>query len=440
LVNKVRLWNSGIIVAPTGSGKTVIALRVCLNYLEFGLILYLAPTVVLVQQQFKMFRQNLLEDIEVTLLTASDKERTYKFQNTNSRSIIFSTPHIIANDLRSEKISLKYIKLIIFDEVHNITFSYPYDQIIKRMENLVCLGLTASPGYKKQDILELKNLLKSENIIIANPPRPKVQRITRYLELPKQIIDISKSLNLIIKQDLELISRHIKVTENIYQLRLKVLEKIKQDYNYFRLLKVVTKIIKIKHIDYLITTQDIRLALEYLNSEKGKVQYLQEIRNTLNKVKIQESQKIKELLNILESIDLEKSKGIIFVQYRAIANILIQVLNKKKIKSGLLIGQKSGLKRKEQTAVVRSLRQGLIKLLIATSVGQEGLDIPNLDFVIIFSPSYNPRRDIQRTGRTGRIKQGKIYYLIYKNTSDQRYYKLSVLRQNKFKDLINNEK
>jgi len=102
---------------------------------------------------------------------------------------------------------------------------------------------------------------------------------------------------------------------------------------------------------------------------------------------------------------LQQSRGIIFVQYRQIANLIHQKLIKEKIRAGLLVGQKLGLKRQQQTAVIRSLANGINKVLIATSVGQQRLDIPNLDFVIIYSPTYDPRRAIQRIGRTGRTRK-----------------------------------
>jgi len=96
---------SAIIVAPTGSGKTVIALRLAALHLPKGSILYLAPTIVLVEQQYKMFRQNLIQDVQVILITATDKQRVYKF-NDAGRKIVFSTPHIISNDLKQQKINL----------------------------------------------------------------------------------------------------------------------------------------------------------------------------------------------------------------------------------------------------------------------------------------------------------------------------------------------
>jgi Fanconi anemia group M protein len=59
--------------------------------------------------------------------------------------------------------------------------------------------------------------------------------------------------------------------------------------------------------------------------------------------------------------------------------------------------------------------------LIATSVGEEGLDIPEVDLVIFYEPIPSAIRTVQRRGRTGRQKEGRVITLITKNTRDESY-------------------
>jgi len=60
--------------------------------------------------------------------------------------------------------------------------------------------------------------------------------------------------------------------------------------------------------------------------------------------------------------------------------------------------------------------------LLATSVAEEGLDIPKVDTVIFYEPIPSDIRSIQRRGRTGRFKEGKVYLLITAKTRDEAFY------------------
>ena len=66
-----------------------------------------------------------------------------------------------------------------------------------------------------------------------------------------------------------------------------------------------------------------------------------------------------------------------------------------------------GLSQKKQIAALTRFREGEFKVLIATSVGEEGLDVPSTDLVIFYEPVPSEIRSIQRKGRTGRSASGK---------------------------------
>lgn len=61
-----------------------------------------------------------------------------------------------------------------------------------------------------------------------------------------------KFINHIIKQDLQILLKYILVIQSIYDLRLKIFQKAKQNPGYFQLLKLAKNIIKGEHIDYLL--------------------------------------------------------------------------------------------------------------------------------------------------------------------------------------------
>ncbi|MDC4229433.1 MAG: ERCC4 helicase, partial [Nitrosopumilus sp.] len=94
------------------------------------------------------------------------------------------------------------------------------------------------------------------------------------------------------------------------------------------------------------------------------------------------------------------------------------------IPAGILIGKAgdSGLKQKKQIEVVQKFRDGEFKVLVATRVGEEGLDIAEVNQVIFYDNVPSSIRFIQRRGRTGRKDTGKLVVLIAKNTIDETYY------------------
>jgi Fanconi anemia group M protein len=81
----------------------------------------------------------------------------------------------------------------------------------------------------------------------------------------------------------------------------------------------------------------------------------------------------------------------------------------------------TGLSQKQQKEMLEKFSKEDFTCLIATSVGEEGLDIPEVDLVIFYEPIPSAIRTVQRRGRTGRQKEGKVITLITKNTRDEGY-------------------
>ena len=77
---------------------------------------------------------------------------------------------------------------------------------------------------------------------------------------------------------------------------------------------------------------------------------------------------------------------------------------------------------KEQNHRLSDFRDGQYNILVCTSIGEEGLDIPAMDLAIFYEPVPSGIRSIQRRGRVGRQKIGKIIVLITKGTRDEAYH------------------
>ena len=94
------------------------------------------------------------------------------------------------------------------------------------------------------------------------------------------------------------------------------------------------------------------------------------------------------------------------------------------ISATFLIGKagETGLKQKQQVETVQKFRDGQYRVLVATRVGEEGLDISEVNDVIFFDNVPSSIRFVQRKGRTGRKSSGNLTVLIAKGTIDETYY------------------
>jgi Fanconi anemia group M protein len=157
-----------------------------------------------------------------------------------------------------------------------------------------------------------------------------------------------------------------------------------------------------------------------------------------------ENPKVKELVKVLEGQLQAKpdSRLIVFTQYRDTVNALLKALNNNsRLKVERFVGQGEregdpGMTQEQQRGVLEKLRDGEINVLIATSIAEEGLDIPEVDHVVFYEPVPSEIRYIQRRGRTGRRVAGKVTILIAEDTVDEAFYWSSISRARKMKRII----
>ena len=61
---------------------------------------------------------------------------------------------------------------------------------------------------------------------------------------------------------------------------------------------------------------------------------------------------------------------------------------------------------------MQQFKDGVFNVLVATSIGEEGLDIGDVDLIISYDASASPIRMLQRSGRTGRKREGHAVFLV----------------------------
>ncbi|KAG0226874.1 hypothetical protein BGW42_003317 [Actinomortierella wolfii] len=129
-----------------------------------------------------------------------------------------------------------------------------------------------------------------------------------------------------------------------------------------------------------------------------------------------------------ESEGSPQTRVMIFANYRESVEEITRVLNAHRpmIRVSSFIGQasakgKKGISQKEQQKLVADFQKGHHNVLVATSIGEEGLDIGDVDLIICYDSHSSPIRMLQRMGRTGRKRKGKICLLLSEGQEEQKY-------------------
>ena len=90
--------------------------------------------------------------------------------------------------------------------------------------------------------------------------------------------------------------------------------------------------------------------------------------------------------------------------------------------------------------VVKQFREGGYNTLVSTCVGEEGLDIGEVDLIICYDTQKSPIRLIQRMGRTGRKREGRIIILLTEGKEEQSYKTSLAKKKNIYKIIANGSK
>ena len=161
--------------------------------------------------------------------------------------------------------------------------------------------------------------------------------------------------------------------------------------------------------------KEIQALLNSLKIEHPKTKYLVEL---LNQYYTSQSDRNNTNTIIRKSSDLtrKRPKALVFTHYRDTARKVVEILTENGIKASRFVGQAKreldiGMDQDEQSAILQSFRDGEFDVLVATSIAEEGLDIPQVDLVVFYEPIPSEIRYIQRRGRTGRKSSGSVIIL-----------------------------
>ena len=470
-----------LVVLPTGIGKTLIALMMTIHRMKEypgEKVVILAPTKPLAEQHLETFKKHLPELFaDIQLFTGKVKaEERKKIWKTSD--IIFSTPQCIANDLKNNLYNFSDVCLLIEDEAHRCIRNYDYNYVAQKYKqqatNIRILGLTASPGSETNKIKEICRNLSIEEVELRTKDSPDVKEYLQELEFNKIMVDFPPEFEEIKHVILKLFNRYVEELKrrkvlwsfpsktNLIKLQKTIAATISRgnkNFNYLLGASACAQAIKLQHALELLETQTLFGFNKYLKNlldqankkkSKGVIKLVAQpefnfILNQSNELleKEREHPKLKKLIEIITE-EYSKNKNlriIVFSQFRDTSTIIAKKLNLiKGVVAKVFVGQAkklgSGMSQKDQKRIIIEFSSGEINVLSATSIAEEGLDIPEVNAVIFYEPIPSAIRSIQRTGRTARLKKGKLFMLITKKTKDEAYYYVSKAREKKMHDSI----
>lgn len=471
-----------LVVLPTGLGKTMIAVMVAAGRLEkFGesKVMILAPTRPLVLQHHRTFGQylNLPRDSMVALTGNVDPGEREVFW-LKSRAV-FATPQTVYNDVRHGRVSLNDVVLAVFDEAHRSVKEYTYTKLAEayreEARHPLILGLTASPGGSKERVDEIRRSLfiekvearteESEDVkgyvektaieaIKVKVPQPYEDLILRLREIFND--KVKKLLDGGFLRANRVSKKALLEARGTISARLRTAQTTGGQKGYiFGAIVNQAQAVVILHALEVIETQGAPTLLRYLRRVRERPEKGRSVSSLLRDprwVRIEEEAsklhcvdhtKLGVMLSTVKG-QLEKkldSKVIVFTQYRDTIEDIVKALSTAGLTAERFVGQADktgsrGMNQETQTKTLERFRKGEFSVLVSSSIGEEGLHVPDVDLVVFYEAVPSEIRYIQRRGRTGRTMAGRVVILLAEGTVDESYYYSSVFKESRMRRLV----
>ena len=449
-------------------------------------IVFVAPTKPLVSQQVKAcFEIAGIPKSATTMLTGgiSPGLRAEEWQ---SKRVFFMTPQTIVNDLKTGICDPKRLVLIVVDEAHRATGGYAYVEVVKFLkrfnQSFRVLALTATPGSSIESVQEVIDGLGISRVEIRTEESIDIRQYVHSRKIETVLFENSEEMVMV----MDLFSRALQPVldklngMNAYwakdpmtltpygcnQARQKWMASdagrkanmgIKSMVNtIFSLLASLSHGIELLKFHGIGPFYRKVLAFRneiHTNGKKGgkysnQVNESQPFSTMMSRVQIWINNpdfvghpKLEYLQSVIMNHFLDAGDGrgasdpsgtrvMVFSHYRDSAEEIARVLkrNEPMIRPHVFVGQATskgsdGMDQKTQLATIKQFQKGIYNTLVATSIGEEGLDIGEVDLIICYDASASPIRMLQRMGRTGRKRAGNIVVTLMKGKEENNFVK-----------------
>ncbi|KAF9904185.1 hypothetical protein BX616_001378 [Lobosporangium transversale] len=520
------LFTNTLVSLPTGLGKTFIAAVVMLNYFRWfpkSKIIFMAPTKPLVNQQIEACFNVCGIPQDVTVEMTGQQNAEIRKEMWQIKRVIYCTPQVLQNDLKSGICPAEDIVCLVVDEAHRATGRYAYSEVIRQLEPLNrdvrILALTATPGSDIKTVQTVVRNLKIAKIELRTEDSMDLQQYVFKRSVQEMIVPCGKEvgeirdkffrmmrpfLDSLVKQNVIrtadpsqltrfvlLQGRDAFVMNNpgnnarkayvqkqvgicmglVHAYELLTIHGIKPFFvnmdpftnssNHNATNKNVSGSKKRRgeyDIDYNDDDNRPSLARKAMMEIPDFIRMMDSIRIKMKQSSFVSHPKLERLVGIVvqhfidhqdeqdiliqaraesaassstgvsEDGPLPQTRVMIFANYRESVEEISRVLEHHRplIKVQSFIGQatakgKKGISQKEQQKVVADFQKGNHNVLVATSIGEEGLDIGDVDLIVCYDSHSSPIRMLQRMGRTGRKRKGKICLLLAEGQEEQKY-------------------
>ena len=471
-----------LVCLPTGLGKTTVSLLVTAERLHEagGKALFLAPTKPLVQQHADFYREALtIPDDEIVVFTGDVKPED-RAALWNDARIVIATPQVVENDLVGNRISVRDVTHLTFDECHRATGDYAYVYIAERYHadaiDPLVTGMSASPGGDTEEIETVCENLGLHNVEVMTEDDADVSEYTHdtdvrwvEVELPKEVLAIRDALNEVIADRLEKL-KSLGVTNStnpelsqrdLNEMRGKLKRMMDDDQSEgYKGMSTHAEVMKLRRAVELVETQSVESVRRYFERQRNAARSSGASKASQRMIA---DPKVRRAMREAESFDglhpkfsqarillaetlgiNDGERAILFTESRDTAEALVEFLSASfEVRKFVGQGDKEGsdgMTQKQQQETLDAFRAGEFEVLVSTSVAEEGLDVPEVDLVCFYEPVPTAIRSIQRKGRTGRQAKGEVVVLMAKDTRDEAFFWISRRREKRMESELSDLK
>jgi ERCC4-related helicase len=465
------LTKNTLVCLPTGLGKTLIASVLMYNYYKWfptGKIVFVAPTTTLVAQQIHAcYNVTGIPERDTVSLTGKvnpDKRGEIWIK----KRLFFCTPHVVVSDLLDGKCPGKEIVLVVIDEAHYATKNYYYCTMIKYLSQMSnhfrVLALSATPGSSLPAVQEVITNLQIAHVEVRDESDPDVRQYIQDKTVQVNQVRLTGELEELQELLYQLIQVPANKLRNQKAIFFNDITKISKGFlffaqknmnNNFHLkgdFQAASDLCALKEKLIMQGLKDFHDSLEAYYSEafSGKTKSTARanvIKQPSFKILLEKKRslmrtgavhpKLLELERVVlkhfeenrKQGTLRETRVIIFATYRETVENIVTRLSKftGTLKVMKFVGQSSGKRTKglgirDQKRVIDEFVRGNYNTLVSTSVGEEGLDIGEVDLIVCYDAVASPTRMIQRMGRTGRKRRGEAIIIVSEGNEAKKYY------------------
>ncbi|KAI4148518.1 MAG: hypothetical protein LQ341_001547 [Variospora aurantia] len=450
-------------------------------------IVFVAPTKPLVSQQVKACFEIAGIPRSVTTMLTGNTPPGVRAEEWSSKRVFFMTPQTIVNDLKAGICDPKRVVLLVVDEAHRATGGYAYVEVVTFLQrfntSFRVLALTATPGASIESVQEVINGLNISRIEIRTEESIDIREYVYARKIDTVLFEFSEEMILIMDLFAEalrplvdkLCGLNAYWSKDPMALTPYGCTQARQRWmtsdagrkanwglknmviTVFSLLASLShgiELLKFHGIGpfYLKTHafQNEERDASGKKSNKHAMQVkdsgpFQKMMSTLrawtNNPDFVGHPKLEYLQTVVLNHFLDAGEGrgasdpsgtriMIFAHYRDSAEEIVRVLkrNEPMIRPRVFVGQANskgseGMDQKMQLGVIQKFKSGIYNTLVATSIGEEGLDIGEIDLIVCYDASASPVRMLQRMGRTGRKRAGNIVVTLMKGKEENNFIK-----------------